>query len=254
MRIISWNVNGIRAAVNKGFLEFLKSEAPDLCCIQETKALPTDVPDEVLNPSGYYGIWHSAQKKGYSGVATFTRIKPHFVQEGLGIESFDSEGRVIQTEYDQFVLFNVYFPNGQMSEARLQYKLDFYRVFFDYCDVLRQSGKNIIIAGDYNTAHKEIDLANPKANQDYSGFLPIERAWMDRIIDRGYVDVFRAFHPEPEHYTWWTYRFGARQRNIGWRIDYFFVNEEFLPQIESADILSEIMGSDHCPIRLVLKE
>jgi exodeoxyribonuclease-3 len=252
LRIISWNVNGIRAAVGKGFLDFLHTEEPDICCIQESKALTSDLPEEVLNPAGYYGIWHSAQRRGYSGVATFTRYKPLSVIEGVGIGRFDAEGRVIQTEYKDFILFNVYFPNGQMSLERLQYKLDFYEAFFDYCDGLRREGKNLIITGDYNTAHKEIDLANPKENANYSGFLPIEREWMDRIIAKGYVDVFRQFNQNPGQYTWWSYRSGARSRNIGWRIDYFFVNQEFLSKVTDCQILPQILGSDHCPISLTL--
>jgi exodeoxyribonuclease-3 len=250
IKIISWNVNGIRACVNKGFLDFLKEADPDICCIQETKVQEDQLPEEVLQPSGYSAIWHSAQKKGYSGVATFTKIKPKNVIEGMGIEKYDLEGRVIQTDFSDFTLFNVYFPNGQMNEERLRYKLDFYRDFFEYCEDLRKMKRSLIITGDYNTAHKEIDLANPKENANYSGFLPVERAWMDKIIAMGYVDVFREFDKSPNQYTWWTYRYGARAKNIGWRIDYFFVTNELLPKIKSIKILKDVLGSDHCPVEL----
>jgi exodeoxyribonuclease III len=254
MKIISWNVNGIRACANKGFLEYLKQEEPDIICIQETKAQPENLSEQLLSPPGYQAVWHSAQKKGYSGVATFTKIKPNLALEGFGIDEYDAEGRVIITEFDDFILLNVYFPNGQMNDTRLQYKLDFYQNFFEYCNDLKDQGKNIIICGDYNIAHKEIDLANPKQNEKYSGFLPIEREWMDKIENYGYVDTFRHFYPDVvEKYTWWTYRFGSRKRNIGWRIDYFFVNKEFICNIESAFIQENVMGSDHCPVGVILK-
>lgn len=252
MKIISWNVNGIRACVRKGFLEYLTSESPDIICLQETKALPEDLEDHVLNPHGYHGIWHSAEKKGYSGVAILTKIKPKAVHLGMGIPKYDREGRVIIAEYDAFVLLGVYFPNGQMSEERLQYKLEFYEDLFKLCNEYKDQGRHIIICGDYNTAHTEIDLANPKENENYSGFLPIERAWMDKIIGLGYVDTFRAFNQDPGHYSWWTYRVNARQRNIGWRIDYFCVNEALMPSVTSAFIQPHIQGSDHCPVGIVL--
>ncbi|MBT3261475.1 exodeoxyribonuclease III [bacterium] len=252
MKIISWNVNGIRACVNKGFLDYLQSEEPDILCLQESKAQIEQLSDHILNPSGYFGIWHSAQKKGYSGVATLIKknLKPLNVVEGLGIEKYDSEGRVLQTEFENFVLFNVYFPNGQMNEKRLQYKLDFYQELFTLVNDLKSQGKNIIICGDYNIAHTEIDLAHPKANENYSGFLPIERAWLDKIIKWGYVDTFRHFHKEPENYTWWSYRAGARRKNVGWRIDYFFVNKEFLLHVKATAIQQDVLGSDHCPVKL----
>ncbi|MCP4050224.1 MAG: exodeoxyribonuclease III [bacterium] len=253
MKIISWNVNGIRACSRKGFLNYLKEEDPDIACIQETKANPEDLEEEILTPSGYNSIWHSAEKKGYSGVAVFTKIKPKLVLEGLGIQQYDSEGRVIIAEYDDFTLLNIYFPNGQKNEERLQYKLDFYSDLFEYCNDLRAQGRNLIICGDYNTAHKEIDLANPQQNKNYSGFLKVEREWIDRIVSWGYVDTFRCFNTLPEQYTWWTYRVGARRRNIGWRIDYFFVNSEFLKRVESAFIRNEVTGSDHCPTGIILR-
>ncbi len=252
MKLISWNVNGIRACVKKGFLEYLETESPDILCLQETKARPQDIEERVLNPTGYHGIWHSAQKAGYSGVAILTKKKPIAVSEGFGFPDYDCEGRVIMAEYEEFILFSVYFPNGQRPD-RLDYKLRFYTDFFNLCNEYREAGKNIIICGDYNTAHKAIDLANPKANENYSGFLPIEREWMDRIVGYGYVDTFRHFNPDPDHYTWWTYRFGARTRNVGWRIDYFFVNQEFLPRVQSAFIQPHVLGSDHCPVGITLQ-
>lgn len=247
MRIFSWNVNGIRACSNKGFLDFLKEEQPDIIGIQEIKARITDLPEGLAQPSGYHSAWHSAEKSGYSGVALFTREKPLTLLEGFGFPEFDCEGRVIVAEYPDFFLLNIYFPNGQMSPERLQYKLSFYDALFAYTNDLKKI-KGVIIMGDYNTAHKEIDLANPKQNENYSGFLPVEREWMDRIISYGYTDTFRMFNQEPAQYTWWTYRFGARKRNIGWRIDYVMVSNDIAPRVKNAYILSDITGSDHCPI------
>ncbi|MCK5331945.1 MAG: exodeoxyribonuclease III, partial [Candidatus Marinimicrobia bacterium] len=198
-------------------------------------------------------IWHSAEKRGYSSVATFCKNKPLYEQKGLGIEKFDREGRVIITEHENFLLYNIYFPNGQRDQERLDYKLDFYNDLLEILDEQVASGINVVVGGDWNTAHTEIDLANPKANSKTSGFLPEERDWIDKYIEHGYVDTFRLFHPEPERYSWWTYRYGARARNVGWRIDYFFVNEGFTDQIIDADIHAEVMGSDHCPIALELE-
>ncbi len=252
MKLVSWNVNGIRACVKKGFLTYLEEEAPDIICLQETKALPEDLEDHVLNPRGYHTVWHSAQRKGYSGVALLSKKKPVFATGGFGVDRFDAEGRVVMGDYGDFVVLGVYFPNGQSGPERLQYKLDFYEAFFAYTNDLIKQGKNVIICGDYNTAHKEIDLARPKENEDTSGFLPIEREWMDRLESFGYVDTFRQFSDEPNKYSWWTYRAGARERNVGWRIDYFWVNQAFMPQVKSAFIQPHIMGSDHCPVGITL--
>jgi exodeoxyribonuclease-3 len=252
MKLISWNVNGIRACAKKGFFEFLEQENPDIICLQETKAKPENLEENILNPSGYHSIWHSAEKKGYSGVAILTKNKPKIVLEGFGFEKYDCEGRVILAEYEHFILLNIYAPNGQKDEERLAYKLDFYRDFFHYCQELTAEQKNLIICGDFNTAHQAIDLANPKANENYSGFLPEERAWLDKFISQGFTDIFRHFHKEPQQYTWWTYRFGARRKNIGWRIDYFFVNDSFITSVKDAFLLPHIQGSDHCPIVLIL--
>jgi len=252
MRIISWNVNGIRAADRKGFFDWFQQENPDILCIQEIKALPQQFPPHLKNTSNYHVYINSAERKGYSGVATYSKQKPINVKSGFGIKKFDSEGRILITEYEDFVLFNIYFPNGKRSQERLDFKLDFYDTFLAYADNVKAEGKNIILCGDVNTAHKEIDLARPKANEKISGFLPIERAWIDRFIDHGYTDTFRQFNKKPDQYTWWSMRTKARKRNVGWRIDYFFVNNEFLPKVKDAFILSDVMGSDHCPIGIEL--
>ena len=252
MKLFSWNVNGVRAIEKKGLLDWLASESPDVLCIQETKAKFEQLPDSLQNLDGYFSYWHSADKLGYSGVATFSKKEPLHVQYGLGIDKYDKEGRVLITEFDNFLLYNIYFPNGQKDEIRLQYKLDFYDDLLEILDDQVASGNNVIVAGDWNTAHKEIDLANPKANANYSGFMPVERAQLDTYVNHGYVDSFRLFHDEPDRYSWWTYRFGARQRNIGWRIDYFFTNQEFADNISDADIHEDVMGSDHCPVSIEL--
>jgi exodeoxyribonuclease-3 len=248
LKIISWNVNGIRAIHKKGALQWFIKEQPDILCMQEIKALEEQVPNELHDLDGYYKYYSSAERKGYSGVATFSKIKPARVMTGIDIPKFDSEGRILLLEFPKFLLFNVYFPNGKASEERLQYKMDFYEAFLDYCDNLKSLGKNLFFCGDVNTAHKEIDLARPKENKDVSGFLPIEREWLDKVQEHGYLDTFRMFNSEPDNYTWWDYVTRARERNVGWRIDYFFVNEYFKNNVKSAFICSEIMGSDHCPI------
>ncbi len=252
LTIVSWNVNGIRACVKKGFLEYLHTDLPDILVLQEIKAMPENLDESVLQPSGYHSVWHSAQRKGYSGVGLLTKIKPLNVVCGLGVEAFDCEGRVIMADYGKFVVFGVYFPNGQMGPHRLAYKLDFYEAFFAMTDDLIAQGRHVIICGDYNTAHRAIDLANPKENEKNSGFLPEERAWMDRLESRGYVDTFRHFYPDTVQYSWWTPRFGARSRNIGWRIDYCLVNQAFLPSVSTAFIQTERLGSDHCPVGITI--
>jgi exodeoxyribonuclease-3 len=253
MNILSWNVNGLRAVVRKNFCEFINQEKPDILAIQETKLQKEQIPEEIKQLQTYHKYWNFAQKKGYSGVALFSRLKPKAINYSIGDPDFDKEGRLIIAEYDEFTLINCYFPNGKMNEERLQYKLDYYDRMFDLMESLRAEGKNLIICGDFNTAHKEIDLANPKDNEDISGFLPIERKWLDKLVEHGYIDTFRYFDDRPEQYSWWTYRFGARRRNIGWRIDYFFVNKEFIDNVENAYIRQDIMGSDHCPIGIDIK-
>lgn len=253
LNIISWNVNGIRALYRKGFLDWFKEAKPDILCIQETKATPEQLPRKLKEIEGYYSYFNSAKKKGYSGVGLYTSIKPQVIENGFGIDKYDREGRVQIADYDEFLLFNIYFPNGKMSEERLKYKLDFYEVFLDHVNHLRDQGNNIIVCGDLNTAHKEIDLARPNENSNISGFLPVERAWIDKFLDNGYVDTFRRFNSDSDQYTWWSYRTRARERNVGWRLDYFFVNEEFKDKVKSSYILSDVMGSDHCPIGLEIK-
>ena len=253
MKIFSWNVNGLRAVVKKGFFEWLKLEAPDVVCLQEIKARVEDLDENLLNPKGYYTAWNPAERKGYSGVAFFMKKKPAATHRGMGIEHFDSEGRIIRTEFKDFDLLNVYFPNGTSGSERLQYKMDFYDAFLEHCEDLRGKGRELVITGDVNTAHKPIDLKNPKANEKNSGFLPEEREWVDKFIKHGYVDSFRAFNQEPDQFTWWSYRFNVRAKNIGWRIDYFFVTEDLMKKVKDSFITPKVMGSDHCPIGLDIK-
>ena len=215
--------------------------------------MPQQVPPHLRNVPNYHIYWNSAERKGYSGVVTYTKQKPKDVKKGFGIEKFDIEGRIIITEYPSFILFNVYYPNGKKNQERLEYKLDFYDTFLAYADNLKAEGKNIIVCGDFNTAHKEIDLARPKENENRSGFLPIERMWMDTFADHGYIDTFRYFNKKPNQYSWWDLKTRARERNIGWRIDYFFVNNEFIANVKKAFIIKNIMGSDHCPIGLEIE-
>ena len=254
MKIFSWNVNGVRAIEKKGFLEWIENEDPDIICIQETKAKVEQLGSSLIKDHGYHTYWHSAEKPGYSGVATFSKVEPYYVQKGLGIDRFDSEGRVLVTEHENFLLYNIYFPNGQKDEIRLNYKLDFYDELLPIINEQVESGSNVVVTGDWNTAHSPIDLARPKDNIKTSGFMPIEREKMDQYIKSGWIDTFRHFHSEPERYTWWTYRFGARQRNVGWRIDYFFVNESFISNIEDADIHDDVIGSDHCPVSIKVRD
>lgn len=252
MKLYSWNVNGIRAAEKKGFLDWFYAVDADVVCLQETKAYKEQVSDAVVRNHGYHSYWHSAEKAGYSGVATFCKKEPLYVQHGLGIERFDREGRVLITEHDDFLLYNIYFPNGQRDAERLRYKLDFYDELLTILNDQVESGVNVVVCGDWNTAHKPIDLARPKDNEKISGFLPEERAQLDTYTEHGFVDTFRLIHPEPERYSWWTYRFGARERNVGWRIDYFWVNREFANRVADADIHDDVLGSDHCPVSLAL--
>jgi exodeoxyribonuclease-3 len=250
IRFLSWNVNGIRAIQKKGFLDWLKKENPDILCLQETKAHPDQLDDVLKNVDGYESHFSSAEKKGYSGVVTYTKLKPLSVQQGIGIKKFDSEGRFIITEFDEFTLFNIYFPNGKASDERLQYKMEFYETFLKHCKKLFKEGKKIVICGDVNTAHKEIDLARPKENSVISGFLPQEREWIDKFLAAGFIDTFRMFNQEPDQYTWWDMVTRARERNVGWRIDYFYISENLREKITSAKIHQDVMGSDHCPISI----
>lgn len=252
IKILCWNVNGIRAAERKGFLNWLSQESPDILCLQETKAQPGQISSEIQQASGYYICWNFPERKGYSGVVTFTKEKPVSVENGFGIKRFDVEGRVTITKYPQFILFNVYFPNGKMNDERLRYKMDFCDAFLDFINPIKARGEKLIICGDFNTAHEEIDLARPRENEDTSGFLPMERAWMDKFVTHGFIDTFRYFVKEPNHYTWWSLRTRARERNVGWRLDYIFVTENLLDLVAEASILSRVTGSDHCPVGIKL--
>lgn len=254
IKIFSWNVNGVRAAMRNGFLVWLQKEQPDIVCIQETKAHQEQLPKELIHPDGYHTFWHSADsKKGYSGTAIFTKYPPLRVSSGLKIPEFDREGRTLKAEFSDFILYNVYFPNGKASQERLDFKMKFYEAFQKVVSRELNEGKKIIICGDVNTAHKEIDLARPKENLEISGFLPMERAWIDRFLACGFCDILRSFHPEPHLYTWWSMRSGARKRNVGWRIDYFYVSENLKPRVSDAFILPNVTGSDHCPLGLTVE-
>ena len=253
MKLISWNINGIRAGDKKGLFDWFKAESPDILCLQEIKAKVNQIPPHLKNTPGYNVYFNSAERPGYSGVATYSKIKPINIKNGFGIEKFDNEGRTLITEFKDFVLFNIYYPNGKKNEDRLNYKLDFYDTFLSYADNVKAEGKNIVVCGDFNTAHREIDLSHPKQNEKISGFLPVERAWIDTFIDHGYIDTFRHFNKEPNQYSWWSMRTVARQRNIGWRLDYFFVNKEFIKNVKNAFIMQDVMGSDHCPVGIEIE-
>jgi len=253
IKIISWNVNGIRASIKKGLADYVINEQPDIFCVQETKAEREQVPTDVWPPPGYRDYYHSCSVRGgYSGVATFTTIEPIHVNRNIDIERFDQEGRVMQTDFEHFTLLNVYFPNGGARDERLLYKLDFYDAFFEYCEGLRAQGKKLIICGDYNTAHHPIDLARPNENKKTSGFMDVERVKLDHIQELGYVDTFRLFNQEPEHYTWWDVKTRSRERNIGWRIDYHWVTQDLIPNVVNAYHQPDQHGSDHCPVVLEL--
>ena len=253
VRIFSWNVNGLRAVLRKDFLSWVRKESPDVLCLQEIKAMPSQLPEEVLYLPGYDVQLNPAERPGYSGVATFSKQKPLLVKKGFGVERFDNEGRILQTDYPEFTLINIYFPNGKSGDERLKYKMDFYEEALKYFLKLRKQGKKLVICGDVNTAHRPIDLARPQANEKISGFLPMERAWIDRFMDRGFVDSFRVFNQQPDQYTWWDVSTRARERNVGWRIDYHFISEDLRPCLEEAFIMQKVMGSDHCPVGITLK-
>lgn len=248
LTILSWNVNGIRAAQRKGFLDWLNNTKPDILGIQETKAQVEQLDEELLHPEGYETFWSSANKKGYSGTAVYVRRSPQMSVTNFEQDWLDEEGRVIMLEYPEFLFFNVYFPNGGMGPERLKYKLDFYDKFIKYIEAFRKKGKSIIVCGDYNTAHHEIDLARPKPNIDNSGFMPIERKRLDKLESLGYLDTFRMFHQEGGQYSYWDMKSRARDRNVGWRIDYFWVSSDLKPKIKDAFIWQDVMGSDHCPV------
>ncbi len=255
MRIISYNVNGIRSAMNKGLLEWLKTDPADIICFQEIKAHKENVDYVAIENLGFETFWFPAQKKGYSGVAVFTKIKPDYVQCGNGFDQSDAEGRVMRLDFKDITLLNNYFPSGTSGDERQQYKYQWLNEFFDYQKKLREQRQKIIVCGDYNIAHTAIDIHDPKGNKNSSGFLPEERVWMDAFLASGYVDTFRHMHPnEPHHYTWWSMRFPTvRAQNKGWRIDYISVTEILKPYIKYAHIMPEVKHSDHCPVFLELK-
>ncbi|MFZ5922360.1 MAG: exodeoxyribonuclease III [Chloroflexota bacterium] len=253
MKIVTWNVNGLRAILKKGFLDWVRAETPDALCLQEIKARPEQIAEEDRIVDGYEALWNPAERPGYSGVATWLRRAARDVEFGLADPRFDPEGRVIRTRHDGFLLYNVYFPNGQRGQERVAYKLDFYARLLEICDRLHAAGENIVITGDFNTAHMPIDLRNPKENVNTSGFMPEERAWVDHFLSHGFVDAYRYLYPERVQYTWWTYRVNARQRDIGWRLDYYLVSEALLPRVKDVVIHTDVMGSDHCPVSLWLE-
>lgn len=251
MNIYSWNVNGIRALDNKGMLsEFFDAYNPDILCIQETKA-QTQQMEPFLEMDNYFSYNMDADKKGYSGVLVYTKEKPISITNS-GEESFDSEGRYIELEYPDFTLINCYFPNSQEKGKRIDYKLAFNELILERTKKLTQQGISVIVTGDYNVAHEEIDLKNPKTNHNNPGFLPAEREWMSSFLNSSMIDTYRHLHPDTEKYSWWSYRFGAREKNIGWRIDYFCINQLLLPKLVEAEILDKVFGSDHCPIYIQL--
>jgi exodeoxyribonuclease III len=252
VRLLSWNVNGLRAALKNGFLAWLHQAEPDVVCIQESRVLPQDLDETLRRPNGYHSYWHPAAKNGYSGVATYTRQEPDEVYT-LGVDCFDCEGRVQVLEFPAFTLINSYWPNSQPNRKRIDYKLEFCEAIQLFAKRLVGDGKNVIICGDFNIAHQEIDLARPKQNKDSPGFLPEEREAMTRLLSAGFVDTFRHFTPDPHHYTWWSYRAGARKKNVGWRIDYHCVNDALLPRVKRSYILCDVMGSDHCPVALEIE-
>lgn len=252
MKIITWNVNGLRAALRKGALRWVWEQQPDVLCLQEIKVRPEQLQDGQAHFPGYEVIWNPAEKAGYSGVATFLRSPALELRLGMDAPLFDIEGRLISTLHPEFRLFNTYFPSGQRGMERVQYKLDFYAHLLAVCDQLHARGENLILTGDFNTAHMPIDLKNARQNVRTSGFLPEERAWVQRFLDHGFIDVYRHLYPDRIQYTWWTYRLTARERGVGWRLDYFLVSKALLPLIRDVIIHEEIPGSDHCPVELLL--
>lgn len=253
MKIISYNVNGIRAAINKGWIDWLEATEADIVCLQEIKATPDQIADiQQIADLGYHHFWYPAQKKGYSGTAILTKTQPNNVEYGCGIEAYDNEGRIIRADFDTFSVISAYFPSGSSGDERQAFKYQFLDDFEIYAAQLRTKFPNLLICGDYNICHRAIDIHNPKSNANSSGFLPEERAWMEKFIDSGYIDTFRHLNPDPHHYTWWSYRAGARAKNLGWRIDYHLLSDTMEDKIKRATILPEAKHSDHCPILLEL--
>ena len=252
MKIISYNVNGVRSAINKGLISWLKSTDPDILCLQEIKLSETELVSPLFEELGYFCYWYPAQKRGYSGVAILSKRQPTNVQYGIGNSLFDDEGRILRADFDGFSILSMYFPSGSSGDDRQGLKMKFLDDFFVYIQELRKDFPNIIISGDVNVCHREIDIHNPKGNTNSSGFLPEERAWVGRFLDIGYIDSFRHLNHEPHNYTWWSYRAGAKQKNLGWRIDYHFISDSLLCRLSNVSIHSEQLMSDHCPIEIFL--
>jgi len=253
MKIISYNVNGIRAALNKGLIDWLKTENPDVFCLQETKARPEQVDVSGFEKLGYKAYWESAEKKGYSGVAIFSKAEPKNIIIGCGMDQYDMEGRVIRADFDDFSVMNVYMPSGTSGDERQAFKMEWLKDFFEYAHQVAKEVGQLIIVGDYNIAHNEIDIHNPKGNKNNSGFLPEERAWVSKFLDSGFIDSYRFLNPEVEKYSWWTYRFSARSNNKGWRIDYQATTMNMEPRLKRADLLNDAVHSDHCPTLLEIE-
>lgn len=253
MKITTWNINGIRAAIQKGIDKWIKEFSPEVMCFQEIKAKPDQIDGSVFQKFGYECHWNSGERPGYSGVGVLVKDKPDQIKYGLDNPKFDKEGRVIQLSYPGFELFNIYFPNGGRELERVPFKLDFYSYLLDYCDRLHKNNKSIILTGDFNTAHKEIDLKHPKENQKNTGFLPEERVWIDYYLQHGFVDIYRILYPDRIQYTWWTYRMNARQKGVGWRLDYFLISKNLVPRVRDVIIHDDVKGSDHCPVTLQIE-
>lgn len=250
MKIITYNVNGIRAAMNKGLVEWMRSANPDVLCLQEIKASPDQVNLKEFEDMGYYHYWYPAQKKGYSGVAIFTKKEPKYVEYGCGIQEYDDEGRVLRIDYEDVSIMSVYHPSGSSGDLRQVFKMKWLADFTNYIGQLQASYKNLILCGDFNICHKEIDIHNPKSNANTSGFLPEEREWMEQFINTGFIDTFRHFNKDPHHYSWWSYRAGSRGKNLGWRIDYNMATQSMKDRLTRAVILPDALHSDHCPVVL----
>ena len=253
MKLISYNVNGIRSAINKGFVHWLKEENPDIIGLQEIKATEQDIDRSIFVDLGYELYWHPAVKKGYSGVAIFSKIKPKSIKYGMGTNKYDDEGRIIQADFDGFSFLSSYFPSGTTGDVRQDFKYEFLDDIYGYMQDLLRENQKLILSGDYNICHKPIDIHNPISNKNSSGFLPEERAWMDKFTESGFVDTFRHFNAEAHHYSWWSYRANSRSKNLGWRIDYHMATKELQNKLKSAVILPHVNHSDHCPIVLEIE-
>lgn len=250
MKIISFNLNGIRSAISKGFYEWLEKESPDILCVQEIKAMPEQIDVLKFRELGYFSYINSAEKPGYSGVAVFSKKEPDFIKAGIGIQKFDKEGRLLRMDFGDLTFINSYFPSGTMGDVRQDIKMAYLDAFQNFVNNLKAERPNIILSGDYNICHKEIDISNPKNKKGVSGFLPEEREWVTKFIESGFIDSFRVFDQSGDKYSWWSYRAGARAKNLGWRIDYHMVSETLRDRLKNAAILSGINMSDHCPVVL----